>query len=224
MDAPVGDEGSVDDGVEAPPTDVHDSLEMKAYVGDEGSVYDGVEAPPADREEAEVSGDFRVERPVLRVEITHVIVEKRPFRVYVYVDNQSGRFVNADVRLVDKEGRVLFKHRSRRYEYLTPQSVNTRKAVAYRYAGGAANNLIVLTSPRVADNWDFKAYGYPRYRVPVRFHRFGGYDADRMSIELVNGDRVLSVFPDTQVAAAPVLTRRLATSWGAIKRSVHRGR
>ena len=157
--------------------------------------------------------------------ITHTRLIKKPYSLFIYVRNNSGRFIRGiQLQIVDANERVTFRGRIE-YLYFSPHSVNVRRLPDYISPSGTeANNLIIIAGNHVIADQKYlkKAKRNARIRIGVRQFRSRNIYTEDSTIRLLWNDVIISEYPqaDEEVAAAPSLqrTRKFTTVWAALKR------
>lgn len=160
--------------------------------------------------------------------ITHIKVNKRPYILFLYIHNETGRFISVDhwsIAILDSEGEVRRKMKIGRDSFLTPQGINCRRNKDYTYEDGCANNKIGIASPKVIRDWDHQKHRV-RIRVDGRIHfakKSNRYNPKTDSIQLIANDKNRTVIAtysevEAEVAASPIAPVRKATiQWAKLK-------
>ena len=157
--------------------------------------------------------------PLPDMRITHINLRHKPYTLFVYVRNASGEFVGSiTLEIRNADGTVALRHSlNGLYQHFTPQTVNTRKHTDYLSLGGvAANNLIAIAANHIMKSWDYRKET-ARLRIAVRQFRSRGVWKEDSVIRLLSDGEVVAEYPMPEVASAPRLQRKLATSWAEIK-------
>ena len=160
----------------------------------------------------------RALNPLPDIRITHINLRDKPYTLFVYVQNASGKFVGGiTLDIVNADGTVALRHRfSGSHDHFTSQIVNTRVHSDYiSPAGVAANNLIAIAGKSVMKSWDYRNET-ARLRIAVR--RFRSVWAEDSRIRLLWDGEVVAEYPMPEVAASPRLQRKTTTTWAEIKR------
>ena len=146
--------------------------------------------------------------PLPDMRITHTRLRDKPYTLFVYVNNASGKFVGGiTLDIVNADGTVALRHRfSGSHDHFTSQTVNTREStqITSHLTGVAANNLIAIAGNHIMKSWDYRNET-ARLRIAVR--RFRSVWAEDSRIRLLWDGEVIAEYPMPEVAASPRLQR-----------------
>ena len=159
-------------------------------------------------------GGKYIPKPPTDFFITHTRIRNKPYTLYIYVKNGSGRFVSGiTLEIVNPDDTVAFRgvidrtftpQYNKRKDYVSPDGIK-------------ANNLIAIAGSKIIKDWDYR-------KEPARFlvgvYRFRSKYTLDSTMRLLWDDEVISEYPNNEdtVAGAPVrIVGNVSTSWASIK-------